>query len=139
MGVRTKRPPFFVAGTTPRTLSLDDLSRLSLIITVALCLLVQCGCGLSLNPNAQAATNQAPSTPSTGGPGGQAVPVPGSFQALTGCTNPNTGASNGDWGVGSNPVYTWISNTSPVVGMPIYTSNTVFWTSRETPPASRYY
>jgi hypothetical protein len=62
------------------------------------------------------------------------VPAPGSVQALTGCANPNTGTSNGDWGVGSDSVYTVVDNTAPVIGAPIYTSNAVFWTSRETAP-----
>jgi hypothetical protein len=56
------------------------------------------------------------------------------MQALTGCANPNTGVSNGDWGVGTDPVYTVVDNTAPVVGMPVYTTNAVFWTSRETAP-----
>jgi hypothetical protein len=56
------------------------------------------------------------------------------MQALIGCANPNTGVSNGDWGVGTDPVYTVVDNTAPVVGMPVYTANAVFWTSRETAP-----
>ena len=56
------------------------------------------------------------------------------MQALTGCANPNTGVSNGDWGVGTDPVYTVVDNTAPVVGTPVYTANAVFWTSRETEP-----
>jgi hypothetical protein len=70
----------------------------------------------------------------SGGIGGQVVPVPGNMEALTGCTNPNTGVSNGDWGAGTYPVYTVIGNTEPVVGTPVYTSNAVFWTNRETAP-----
>ena len=62
------------------------------------------------------------------------MPVPAALQALTGCANPNTGTTNGDWGVGSDPVYTVVDNTAPVVGTPIYASNAVFWTSRETAP-----
>ena len=60
--------------------------------------------------------------------------MPAALQALTGCANPNTGITNGDWGVGSDPVYTAVDNTAPVVGAPIYASNAVFWTSRETAP-----
>ncbi len=62
------------------------------------------------------------------------MPVPAALQALTGCSNPNTGITNGDWGVGSDPVFTVVDNTAPVVGTPIYSSNAVFWTSRETAP-----
>ncbi len=56
----------------------------------------------------------------------------GDFQDLTGCSNPNTGASNHDWGVGSNPVFTDPKNLT--VGTPTYTKNAVFWVSRETKP-----
>ncbi len=66
--------------------------------------------------------------------GGQSVPIPGTFQALTGCTNPNTGISNNDWGVGLDPVYTVVDNIAPVVGTPTYTSNAIFWISREARP-----
>ena len=69
-----------------------------------------------------------------GEPQGQAIPLPGAFQALTGCENPNTGVASSDWGVGTDPVYTVIDNTAPVVGEPIYSSNAVFWTSRENAP-----
>jgi hypothetical protein len=56
------------------------------------------------------------------------------MQALTGCSNPNTRVSNGDWGLGTNPIYTTINNLTPTVGMPIYPTNVVFWTSRENAP-----
>ena len=62
----------------------------------------------------------------------QTVAAPGALQVLTGCTNPNTGISNGDWGVGTDPVYT--DPIDLVVGAPVYTSNSIFWTSRETGP-----
>jgi hypothetical protein len=88
------------------------------------------GCGFSLNSTSGPATIVGAPVE----PGGQTVPAPGAVQALTGCANPNTGTSNGDWGVGSDPVYTVVDNTAPVVGAPIYTSNAVFWTSRETAP-----
>jgi hypothetical protein len=68
----------------------------------------------------------------SGETGGQTIPVPSAVQALTGCVNPNTGISNGDWGVGPDPVFT--NPWDVVVGTPVYTSNTVFWTSRETAP-----
>ena len=55
-------------------------------------------------------------------------------QAFSGCANPNTGVSNGDWGAGWDPVYTTVDNTAPVVGTPTYTANTIFWTSRENAP-----
>jgi hypothetical protein len=93
------------------------------------------GCGLSLNPSAG---SQSPGTSSSGtgsgGASGPVVPAPGSMEPLTGCANPNTGISNGDWGTGTDPVYTLVDNTAPVVGEPIYTSNAIFWTSRETAP-----
>jgi hypothetical protein len=91
------------------------------------------GCGLSINATASNQTAGG-SGGGPGGPEGQTVAVPGTVQALTGCTNPNTGTSNGDWGVTTSPVYTTVDNTAPVVGMPIYKSNTIFWTSRENAP-----
>jgi hypothetical protein len=89
------------------------------------------GCGLSINTNAGISGNQDTSG-NTGGSVGQVVAVPGYFQALTGCSNPNTGISNGDWGVGPNPVYT--NPWGVTVGTPVYKSNTIFWTSREAAP-----
>jgi hypothetical protein len=102
------------------------------ILAVAVVFHLLVGCGFSLNSTSGLATGQGAGLPVE--PGGQTVPAPGAVQALTGCANPNTGTSNGDWGVGSDPVYTVVNNTAPVVGAPIYTSNTVFWTSRETAP-----
>ena len=96
------------------------------------------GCGFSLNPNAT--SPNAGGSGDTGGAGdpigtgGQPIPSPAVSQPLTGCANPNTGVSSGDWGVATNPVYTVVDNTAPVVGMPIYQSNTIFWTSRENAP-----
>ena len=102
------------------------------ILAVGMFFLLLVGCGFSLNSTSGLASGQGAGAP--GETGGQTVPAPGAVQALTGCANPNTGTSNGDWGVGSDPVYTVVDNTAPVVGAPIYTSNTVFWTSRETAP-----
>lgn len=90
------------------------------------------GCGFSLNANAGPPVEQP--TESPGVPVGQVVPIPTLFQLLTGCTNPNTGVASGDWGTGTDPVYTTVNNTLPVVGAPVYTSNAVFWTSRENAP-----
>jgi hypothetical protein len=97
------------------------------------------GCGSSPNPSAANSPNTGGSggTGSTGDPigtGGQPIPSPVVFGPLTGCANPNSGVSSGDWGVATNPVYTVVDNTAPVVGMPIYQSNTIFWTSRENAP-----
>jgi hypothetical protein len=101
------------------------------------------GCGLTLNPAGGSQPGQGGASGGTGGtsapggpaePQGQAIPLPGAFQALTGCENPNTGVASEDWGVGTDPVYTVIDNTAPVVGMPVYSSNAVFWSSRENAP-----
>jgi hypothetical protein len=99
-------------------------------------LLTLVGCGFTLNAPHGSAPVQDPGNSSGGaGPsGGQSVPVPAILQALTGCTNPNTGVSSGDWGVGSDPVYTVVDNTAPIVGAPIYKANAIFWVSRETAP-----
>ena len=102
-------------------------------VAVAMFFLLLTGCGFSLNsasgPQPAKAQEHRDNRERL-----QTVPAPGAVQALTGCANPNTGTSNGDWGVGSDPVYTVVNNTAPVVGAPIYTSNAVFWTSRETAP-----
>jgi hypothetical protein len=99
------------------------------------------GCGLTINSARASSASDSAGTGGEGGSfrsggptGGQTIPLPGSFRALTGCTNPNTGIASGDWGVATSPVYTVVNNTAPVVGMPIYTSNAVFWTSRENAP-----
>jgi hypothetical protein len=78
-------------------------------MTSLVLLSVLMGCGLTLNP-ASAGSGGTGVSGEPGGSGGQAVPVPGTMQALTGCSNPNTGVSNGDWGVGTYPVYTTIDN-----------------------------
>jgi len=116
------------ATTTPRYNFPPSWASILVSATLSFFLL---GCGFTLNS----------ATPATSGPvvvasggGGQTVAVPGVLQPLTGCTNPNTGVSNGDWGVGSDPVYTAVDNTQPQVGEPVYTTNAVFWTSRENAP-----
>jgi hypothetical protein len=103
--------------------------------------LVLLGCGLTINSTVGSGPSQSTggaggsgSSGNSGPAGGQTIPTPGALQALTGCTNPNTGISNGDWGVATSPVYTTVDNTEPVVGTPIYKSNVVFWTSRENAP-----
>jgi hypothetical protein len=104
-------------------------------------LLALLGCGFTMNSTTGSSPGQT--TGSAGGSGssgngglsgGQTIPPPGAVKALIGCTNPNTGVSNGDWGVGTNPVYTLVDNDTPVVGAPDYSSNAIFWTSRENAP-----
>jgi hypothetical protein len=128
----------------------NPLATFASVLALAVSSFLLLGCGLTLNSSAGSAAGQsagasggtsAPGGTSasggTGAPGGivgQTVPLPGVSQALTGCANPNTGVSNGDWGVGTDPVYTFVDNQTPVVGTPDYTSNTVFWTSRENAP-----
>jgi hypothetical protein len=101
-------------------------------VAIAIFFFTLMGCGFSLNSSADPVSSQSEAASGPGG--GQTVAVPGAMQPLTGCTNPNTGVSNGDWGVGTDPVYTVVDNTAPVVGTPIYTANAVFWTSRENAP-----
>ncbi len=103
--------------------------------------LVLVGCGLTINSPAGTGPSQGAGgaggsgSSGDGGPaGGQTIPMPGALQALTGCANPNTGVATGDWGVGSDPVYTFVDNQTPVVGAPDYASNAIFWTSRENAP-----
>ena len=126
------------------TLSVKSLQNTAGITIISLFTALFVGCGYSANGSST--SGSSPTTGGTGGPvaptppvpplppGGQIIPVPPILQALTGCTNPNTGVSNGDWGVAGTPVYTIPSNTWPFVGTPIYSSNAVFWTSRENAP-----
>jgi hypothetical protein len=120
--------------TKQAALSIGDLQKTAGVATISLFAALLAGCGLQVNgPSSQGSSPAA----GDGGPvaiGGQTIPIPASFQALTGCANPNTGTSNGDWGVGTYPVYTPVDNTAPTVGLPIYTSNSIFWTSRENKP-----
>jgi hypothetical protein len=104
-------------GARPHKIPSISVSTLTLVVSSFL------ACGLTIN-----------SARGSLGTGGPPIPVPGAFRTLTGCTNPNTGVSSGDWGVATSPVYTVVDNTAPVVGMPIYKSNAIFWTSRENAP-----
>jgi hypothetical protein len=111
-----------------RVRSIWSLKTANALVALFVVLFMQ-GCGVTFNvPNTASGESAAPPT------GGATAPAPGDVAALTGCTNPNTGVSNGDWGIGDDPVYSNISNTSPVVGVPVYKKNTVFWTSRENGP-----
>jgi hypothetical protein len=129
--------------TRGATLSVRNPQTAAGVTIISLVIALVVGCGYSAN-----GSSTSESSPTTGGPSDPvppgpptppippslAIPVPPVFQALTGCANPNTGVSNGDWGVATNPAYTSVSNTTPVVGAPIYSSNAVFWTSRENAP-----
>jgi hypothetical protein len=110
--------------------------RMAVSIAFGGVLLTLTGCGFTLNsPSKSSPAQGAGSSDASGAPtGGRPVPAPTAMQQLTGCTNPNTGVSNGDWGVGTNPVYTVVSNTEPSVGAPIYKANAIFWASREDAP-----
>jgi hypothetical protein len=128
-------------GIRRAALSIRNQQKTTGITIVSVFAILMMGCGLQINGSPSSAGS--PTTGGAGGPvapappgppGGQLIPVPPISQMLTGCTNPNTGVSSGDWGVATNPVYTTVDNTSPVVGAPVYTSNAVFWTSREDAP-----
>ena len=111
------------------SVALWKLQRVLGIVAMAVISEIVVGCGLSINTPSASTTDQ---TTGESGPPAQNVPIPSLKQALTACQNPNTGVSNGDWGVGSDPVFVnpWIV----LVGTPVYSSNTIFWTSRETAP-----
>jgi hypothetical protein len=134
MNITARKVPLIVIRGA--TATCNSLRHSASILSLAGLSVFLIGCGLTLNPSSagSAGTGVSGETGGSGGNGGQEVPIPGLMQALTGCTNPNTGAPNGDWGVGSDPVYTAIGPSDPVVGEPIYTSNAVFWTNRETAP-----
>lgn len=56
-------------------------------------------------------------------------------EPLTGCNNPNTGAATGDWGVDVGDQVFYDPNSVDVnYEPPTYSSNTIFWISRETEP-----
>jgi hypothetical protein len=98
-------------------------------------LLQLAGCGFSANLPAGPSNGESTATSSPGSGSavtGQSTPAPTASQPLTGCLNPNAGVSNGDWGVGSNPVF--VDPWYVVVGSPVYISNTIFWVSRENAP-----
>ena len=124
-----KVSPIVIRGTT---VTCNPVRHSAGITSLAVLSVLLMGCGLTLNPPSAGSAG----TGVSGEPGGSGVnvPVPGTIRALTGCTNPNTGVPNGDWGVGSDPVYAAIGPSNPIVGEPIYTSNAVFWTNRETAP-----
>ena len=88
--------------------------------------------GLAFGLFAQVAAAQTSKIPIYAKAEGKGNSVASDLQAFTGCTNPNTGVSNHDWGVGSNPVY--VNARTLLVGTPAYTTNAIFWTSRETKP-----
>jgi hypothetical protein len=118
------------------TAKYDTLGRFACIAMLALSSFQFMGCGLSVNaPPSSENQSTGPSSGGSGGSGGnggEIIPAPATLQPLTGCANPNTGVSDGDWGVGSNPVF--VNPWDVVVGTPVYRSNTIFWTSRETAP-----
>lgn len=119
-------PPLVVRWAAATFRSLPDSARILVLATLSLLFV---GCGFSTNITSSSAAN--PDTGTSGGTGAQ-VPVPGALQPFVGCVNPNTGISNGDWGIGSDPVFT--NPWDVLVGTPVYSSNTVFWTSRENAP-----
>jgi len=127
-----KRVSSVVTGrSAPR---IGDLQKTAGATIISLVTALLVGCGLQINGSSSQGSSPAGGSSGPVATGGQTIPIPASFQALTGCANPNTGTSNGDWGLGTYPVYTAVDNTAPMVGLPIYTSNSIFWTSRENKP-----
>jgi hypothetical protein len=119
----------FAKSSTNRD-HLQCLIQTTAVLSAGVLCLLLAGCGLTLNP-VRSAGVQSVTVPT---PGGTKVSLPAEFRALTGCANPNTGITDGNWGVSSDPVYAAVNNVSPIVGTPVYTSNSVFWTSRENGP-----
>ena len=66
------------------------------------------------------------------------VTLPPSYlHQLVGCANPNNPQVNvptGDWGTTSDTEYFPLTHTTPLIGSPLYFSNTIFWISREAVP-----
>jgi hypothetical protein len=140
MKLPARQIPSVIAPQVPRSVRRDILSISASIAALVAFPLLLSGCGFTINSAAGSAPGQSANggggsgSGAPVGAGGQTIPIPGLLQPLTGCANPNTGVSNGDWGEPVNPVYTTVDNTAPDVGTPIYTSNAVFWTSRENAP-----
>ncbi len=113
----TERPTRRATSTCGAVTPCHSILVISAGLLVFAMTLVLVGCGLTINSTAGSGPGQG--TGSAGGilsrrrtsGGGQTIPPPGVLQALTGCTNPNTGVSNGDWGVATSPVYTTVDNT----------------------------
>ena len=63
---------------------------------------------------------------------------PSTLHQLVGCTNPNNPNANvptSDWGTSANTEYFPLTQYStPLIGTPTYTSNVIFWISREATP-----
>jgi hypothetical protein len=116
--------------------AMANIERIVDVATLATFSLLLVGCGLTINsaPGSQSTGTSSSGPGSSGGESGPVVPVPAALQPLTGCANPNTGVPNDDWGTSATPVYTFVSNRTPLVGTPVYTSNLAFWTSHETSP-----
>ncbi len=55
-------------------------------------------------------------------------------QTLQGCNNPNTGVPSGEWGTSGDPLYIALTWQTPLIGTPTYSTNSVFWISRENEP-----
>src|ERR1700749_4605233 len=73
--------------------------------TGAMVFLLLLSLGAALASSAQPAAAQTTEKAISSNTGARESVTPNNFQPLTGCTNPNTGVSNQDWGVESNPVY----------------------------------
>ncbi len=128
MSMTHKRKQPFSGPTFSTAFSSGNTRRWVTVLTIIGTILLSQGCGIPATSSGQAQNGNSGTNPN----GGQAVPIPTTTQSLTGCSNPNTGTSNGDWGVGTDPVF--VNPWSVLVGQPVYTSNAIFWTSRETKP-----
>jgi hypothetical protein len=144
MKLLATRIPRVITAQVAVALPHNPLAISAIALVLAVSSLFLPGCGVTLNSSTGSQAGQggggstgagvAGGTDASGGIAGQTIPLPTVSQALSGCANPNTGIASGDWGAGTDPVYTFVDNQTPVVGEPKYTSNTIFWTSRENGP-----
>ena len=77
------------------------------------------------------------SNPSPGASDSNVVTValpPAPLNQLKGCSNPYNGPSTVDWGTSQTPVYIPLNTSTAPQLNPFYSSNTIFWVSRETLP-----
>src|ERR1035437_8549474 len=124
-----------IKSTNVMSYSPGTVLRALLITQLSLAAVILLGCNVAV-VQVQTSSNSVPVTslpaPSTPTPV-DFQPLLTSFQALTGCSNPNTGTPTGDWGA-DVPVYTKSSSVQVNNNYPTYNSNNIFWTSRETGP-----
>jgi Pectate lyase superfamily protein/Right handed beta helix region len=102
----------------------------------AVALMASCVLALTVPSGGQVATGSNVANPSSAAETSNEFHValpPSALDNLVGCSNPNGVPSAGTWGV-DDALYIPITAVTILIGTPTYTSNTIFWISRETSP-----